>query len=229
MKKRRLKKEVLLVIAVLISVIAIAVVMLVYKNNTAFNYTDCLNENVLTINDTNINLKELSYYIIKLERDVNERALLYNSDSPTSYWNMYMNDVNDSGYVSELALKAAVDYCVRDNVYCMEAAEAGYELDMAIKNEVAYTAEDFYNHMTKREKEVTGLTKEDLEIIIYKETLSYNYMAYLVSNDSDDILSAIVLKYDVGGTYYEFVKGKYIIERNNDILSMVKMGYITIN
>ncbi len=228
-KKRKLKKEVMAVLLILAFFVTAALVLLIINERRVFHYEEALNENVIIIGDTTINLKEFTYYIIKMERDVDEKARLYNESNPLAYWNMYMNNVNETGYVTDLAKNATVDYCIRDNVYFLEATAAGFELPQEIKDEIKYDAQSFFDHMSAREKEVSGLMPEDLELIIYKETVAYYYMAFLVENDKDGIMNAVVLKYDVGGSEYNFIRGKYIIEENRDIIEKIRMGFVTIN
>ena len=83
--------------------------------------------------------------------------------------------------------------------------------------------------MTNRQRTATELTADDFYIILYKQALADKYMAQLAENDKDGTLEAIMLKYDVGGTYYETIKAGYNIVINDDILENVKVGFVTVN
>jgi len=227
--KRKLKKEVVYVLAGILALLCIIAVILIYTHMNRFEYTKSLNEIVITVNDTNISLKELTYYIMQVEKTGNEYAKAYNPDNPTEYWNIYMNNATESGYVTDLAKEAAIDYCIRDNIYAIEAMNMGMELTAEEMSDIAYDAQMAYELMTHKQRMMSELTAEDFELIMTKEQLAYKYMAYLAENDKDGVLAAVVLKYDVDGSYYETLKITYEIFINYDILDYVKVGYVTIN
>ena len=227
--KRRLKKEAKIVIFGAIIIVLAACGILIYSHMNRFDYISNLSENAVTINDTNICLRELSYYIIKVEKTGQERAVAYNKNNPGSYWNLYMNEANDSGYVSDIAKRAAVNYCIRDNIYYMEALKKEYSLTEEEQSDLKYDAQNMYETMTLLERTMTELSQADYEIILLKERLAYKYMTDLVTSDDSGQLESYVLKYDIGGDYYEAIKSTYSIIFNEDLLENVRVGFITVN
>ena len=228
-KKRKLKKEAKIVIFGAISLVLIALVVLIVSHVNKFDFLEALNSNIITIDDTNICLRELSYYIIKVENSGQERAELYNKDNPSAYWNMYMNDTTESGYVSDIAKKAAVNYCIRDNIYYKRAVLEEYSLTPDEESDLKYDAQNMYETMTHAQRTMTQLTQADYEIILLKERLAYKYMSDLTLQDCDDLLKAYVLKYDIGGEYYESLKNEYNIWIDEELLEHIRVGFITVN
>ena len=230
MKKRKLKKEVVAVIIALVVILAVMVTVLVLKNRNKFVYSEQLDSVVISIDDTNICLKEFTYYVMKVEEAGQERALMYDENDPLAYWNLYMHDVDDtSGYVTDIAKKSAVDYCIRDNIFAKEAYKAGVEIGPDEDSDIRYDAEMAYELMSNRQRTASELTADDFYIILYKQALAYKYMAQLAENDKDGTLEAIMLKYDVGGSYYETIKTNYNVVIYDDILENVKVGFVTVN
>lgn len=227
--KRKVKKEVKVAIYIMVALVITAVIVLMLSQIHQFNYEESLPEIVVTIDDTNISLKELSYYIMKVEASGQESALIYNKDNPLTYWNLYMNNESETGYMTDLAKRAAINFCIRDNIYYQEAVKAGYKLTAEEESDLKYDAESAYNLMTNRQRKGTQLYAQDFEIIMLKENLSHKYMADLATSDESGVLESIMLKYDVGGTYYEQLKETYEITQNDKILDNVKVGFITIN
>ena len=228
--KRKLKKEAFIAIIVMCAVLIVMIVLGIFRMNKGFVYRDNLDTIVITVNDTNISLKELTFYIMKVEETGQERALLYNEDNPLAYWNLYMQNENqDSGYMTNIAKQSAIDYCIRDNIYAKEAAKAGIEFTADEDEDLRYDAQTAFELMTNRQRMASELTSDDFYIILYKQQLSFKYMAYMAENDKDGTLESIMLKYDVGGTYYESLKMNYDIYINKDVLDNVKVGYVTVN
>lgn len=196
----------------------------------AFSFEAALEEPVVTVGETVVTLKEISYYVIEVENTGDEFARLYNPDNPLEYWGLYMNESTSAGYVSELARTAALDYCIRDNIYYLEARRDGVELTAEEQEGVRADAEAYYAQMTERQREVTQLTPKVLELILEKVTLAQKYMVQLSSQEGDvSVLEAVTLHYDVGGDYYENLKASYAVKVNERIWEQVSPGHVTIN
>ncbi len=229
-KKRRLKPEVKgIIIFVLVFCILITAYS-IYNQMMAFSYETALEEPVVTVGETVVTLKEISYYVIEVENTGDAFAKVYNPDNPIEYWGLYMNEKTSAGYVSDLARIAALDYCIRDNIYYLEARRAGVELTAEEQEGVHADAEAYYAQMTDRQREVTQLTSKDLELILEKVTLTQKYMVQLSSQEEDvSVLEAVTLHYDVGGDYYENLKASYAVKVNERIWEQVRPGHVTIN
>lgn len=229
-KKRRLKPEIkgILIFVLVLGVLTAAAV--VYQYQTAFSFASGLAEPIVTIDETVVTLKEISYYIMEVENTGDEFARLYNPDNPIEYWGLYMNEAASAGYVSDLARTAALDYCIRDNIYSLEAVKNGVELTGEERESVRTDAEDYYGRMTQRQRETTQLATEDLELIFEKIALTQKYMVQLSSQEEDvSVLEAVTLHYDVGGDYYESLKDSYAVKVNERIWGQVRPGHTTIN
>lgn len=227
--KVRLKKEVRTFLSIIISFLVVMALYITFDEFTKFDYEKNLDTIVVTVDQTNISLKEMSYYIMLVERTGNEYARQYNENNLTEYWGLYMNQGNETGYVTDLAKQAALDYCIRDNIYAMEAGKAGITLSQVETTELREDAENAFLAMSSREKEASGLSREELQIIMEKECLSHKYMAILAQDYKDGALEAMTLVYDVGGSYYNELLKKYPVSLNEKIWKNVKVGHITIN
>lgn len=228
--RRKLKKEVRYVIGFVAVVLVLLGFIVWYRQSHEWNFASELDSIILSVGDTNMNLRELTYYIMSVEEAGDRYAKMYDADNPRKYWNLYMNnELTQSGYVSELARAAAMDYCIRDNIYALEAMSHGIYLTDEEEAEVIYDATNAYETMTLKARTTTRLTAEDFKIIMLKEALAHKYIAMLCQQDEDGVLDAIVLKYDVGGSYYESLKASYDIWVDEESWNHVKVGTITIN
>jgi len=227
--KRRLKKEAAIVIGGIAIFMAIVVVSIIIKKSMEFSYEKKRSTPVITVSDNIVTLKDFSYYIIEMENKGQEVALIYDENNPIAYWNLYMNDSSDSGYVTDLARRTAIDFCVRDNIYAIEAKNAGMSLTNDEIEEIRYDAEQYYYKVSDKGIENLGLDVFSLEKAMQTEALAYKYISSLAENDEDGVLQSVVLKYDVGGNYYEALKNEYHIVIEHEILNEVRFGFVTIN
>ena len=55
------------------------------KEKNIFVYEEHLDDIVVTVGEKPVTLREFGYYIVKMESDVQEKALIYNPQDPTEY------------------------------------------------------------------------------------------------------------------------------------------------
>ena len=61
------------------------------KEKNIFVYEEHLNDIVVTVGEQPVTLREFGYYIAKMEKDVQEKALIYNPKDPMEYWNVHFS------------------------------------------------------------------------------------------------------------------------------------------
>lgn len=236
--KRKLKKEVWIVLIAFAILLLTLVAMLIYKSIDKFDYVKSQRDVVLSISknsvsDCNVNiaLGEITYYVIAIERDGQKAALMYNEHNPNQYWNLYMNkDMTDSsGYISTIAKESVITYCMRDCIYDIEARLEGFNIDEDAIEDLEYDAEYEYYHLSDREQEMCGLTLEQYKKLYMREERAHRYMLYLAEKDGGNILENISLKYDVSGNYYQGLLTDYSYSIDEKLWENVRIGHVTVN
>lgn len=228
-KKRRLKKEASMVIGGIIIFMIFVIVSIIIKKNLEITMEKKISSPVITVDDNIVTLKDFSYYIINIEKKGDEMARAYDANKPIAYWNLYMNDATESGYITDIARRTAIEFCVRDNIYALEAAKAGVSLTEEEMDEIKYDAEQFYYTVSVKGRNNTHIDVLSIEKAMRTEKLAYKYIMQLAQADEEGVLQSVVLKYDVGGKYYESLKFDYNIKIENAILNEVKFGFVSIN
>lgn len=236
--KRKLKKGAATTLIIFGFIIAAVIIIIVSKAINGFNYSKSLDSTVISLSnntvsgcEVDITLKDIGYYIIAVEEKGQETALIYNKNNPLEYWNLYMNEdmTSDSGYISDIAKRSVITYCIRDNIYNIEARLNGFTVDEETMSDIKYDAELEYGKRTLRAREVSGLTPEEYKALYIKEQIAHQYMLYLADQDEDSSFDAIVLKYDVGGSYYKELLEKYKYTVNDKLWENVRIGHVTVN
>ena len=130
---------------------------------------------------TEVSLREMSYYIMLSEANVNQLAEVYNSENTHQFWNIFTNHT----FIKTKAKEEAYDSCIRDVIYVQEAVNANIMLTDEERTQADLRAQDIADGMTLKQQEVTRLTAEDLIPIIERITLAYKYANYLVDTVDD--------------------------------------------
>lgn len=237
-KKRKLKKEAATTLTIFAFIIIAVFVIIVFRSINSFNYAKSLEDTIISLSNNtvsgceiNISLKDIGYYIIEVEEKGQETALIYNENNPLEYWNLYMNEdmTSDSGYITDIAKRSIITYCVRDNIYNIEARLNGFKLDDEAMADIKFDAELAYTHLSMRAREVSGLSPEEYMSLYIKEQIAHEYIKYLAAQDGDSIIEAVVLKYDVGGSYYDELLKQYDYSVNEKLWENVRIGHVTVN
>ena len=219
------KQDIIIVICVLTIVLSVCAIFCIYygKKNKEFIYNQHLDELAVTVynDDQNIEItmKELVYYIINVEGDIDDMAHQFNSDNLNAYWNIKL----DKGLYTtrKYAKDLVIDKCVMDNIYYMEA----------LKNNVLLTEEEeelasddthlILKNLTSRQMEVADFYYEDLYKIMEKLYITSKYVNTLLKE------GYTMEELDVKGSYYEKLKENYSY-KVEAIWDDVKLGNLTV-
>ena len=110
---------VICILAIMISILAVVLITKDRFGKKPFSYPDSLGKTVIRVDDDEVTLKEISYYILVAETNVNAAAQEYNSNNMEAYWNMNLHPKYVRSHIRELI----IDACTRDNVYYQERSE----------------------------------------------------------------------------------------------------------
>lgn len=234
MSKGTLKKKKVEIITVCICVVLIAAILailIVFNKSKDFVYNKHLDEAVISIDDENITLKDFSYYIYIVEKQINDMAIKYNPDDPNDFWNTHFKNSLDSVFTRDYAKQLAKDLCEYDYIMEKETAIHNIYVTESEKESIKADAKDTYDDFSQKAKDNTRLSEEDIYNILCRRKLVEKYAvraAQQVKSDGFEGDSASLLDYD-GEYYKEGIKSKYNVTENNKLLDKITMGRVTVN
>lgn len=233
MSKGTLKKKKVEIITVCICVVLIAAILailIVFNKSKDFVYNKHLDEAVISIDDENITLKDFSYYIYIVEKQINDMAIKYNPDDPNDFWNTHFKNSLDSVFTRDYAKQLAKDLCEYDYIMEKETAIHNIYVTESEKESIKADAKDTYDDFSQKAKDNTRLSEEDIYNILCRRKLVEKYAvraAQQVKSDGFAGDSASLLDYD-GEYYKEMIKSKYNVTENNKLLDKITMGRVTV-
>ena len=196
------------------------------KEKNIFVYEEHLDDIVVTVGEKPVTLREFGYYIVKMESDVQEKALIYNPQDPMEYWNVHFSAGLDSGFMFEYAWNYALADCVCDLIFSKKAQEAGYSLSEDGYKKAKIQAEEIYKKLSREQIEKTGLT---IDLITMVEERRLLVQLYSNSVMEENELSGYV------DNIMECIKGEnnivmtFKVICNEDMKKNIRMGTITVN
>lgn len=175
---------------------------------------------ILTIDDREITLGDLAYYIYSVEQLVQQQAYVYDKDDPTLYWKLYTN----GKFLKLLAKDMCLERAERDFILAAEADNKGIKLSEEQTEGARDFAEETFSDIDSTIINRLGLTQDMLTETILRAQLAEYYAKTIVEEES---LAEDDLK--VGGSYYNALKDKHNIEVKEDEWEEVEFGKITVN
>lgn len=177
-------------------------------------------EVILTIDDREVTLGDLAYYIYSVEQLVQQQAYVYDKDDPTLYWKLYTN----GKFLKLLAKDMCLERAERDFILADEADNKGIKLSEEQTEGARDFAEETFSDIDSTIINRLGLTQDMLTETILRAQLAEYYAKTIVEEES---LAEDDLK--VGGSYYNTLKDKHNIEVKEDEWEEVEFGKITVN
>jgi len=225
------KKAVFFILIIILVGVAAVVCSRIYTMLTAFHYEEHLDEEVVTVDDVSVTLREFGYYIYTVEAYIQEQALLYNSDNPNQWWNTHFSAGLDSAFVCDYAKESAVSTCVCYEIYYQEAVRSGLSLDAAQEDEAAAQANEMLGKMNDYQRAATGLNEEMILEVRKKQLLASNYITSLAqATDFAGYLGEPHKLLNWNGEYYtEKILPNHTVLENYEILDHITFGKITVN
>ena len=201
------------------------------KKNQPKNKTKRYNQiaiivSFVTVNNQAITLREFGYYIAKMEKDVQEKALIYNAKDPMEYWNVHFSAGLDSGYMFEYAWNYALADCICDLIFSQKAQEEGYYLSENGYKQARIQAEELYTMLSTEQIEKTGLTIDLLTMVEERRLLVQSYTnSFMEENELSGYVDNIMEC--ISGNSNMVMASEVIC--NEDMKNNIRMGTITVN
>lgn len=218
---------------ILLTIVVIALTLLGldgwWKRQNKFVYEEHLDDIVLTVNDRQVTLRELGYYVYDVETKIDKQARIYNSEDPLDYWNTYFNSGVEGGYISEMALDIVLESCVCDLIYEDMARTNKYELTTEEKKEVGKKAEVLFARLSGEQIQKTGLTQELIEEAMEREALVVKFASeYFEEVDFTGYSGYREELVSYAGDYYKNeILPQYKVEYRQRIVQELSIGRIT--
>ncbi|WP_155828733.1 hypothetical protein [Butyrivibrio sp. XPD2006] len=226
--KRSVKRA---IIGIIIFNCILIVAAICGKILSRFDYEDHLDDVVITVDDTDITLREFGYYIYEIEVFVQKQALLYDPENPKHWWNTHFSAGMDSQFVCDYAKKVAINTCISEEIYYKKALSDGIILSSIEEEQALTEAKLLYGSMTEEQLTRTGLNEDIIVKMRVKHALATKYAGFLA--DSQDFSKYSeepekLVNWD-GAYYQEEILPKHTVVTNKKVLDKITLGKITVN
>ncbi|MGN0484460.1 MAG: hypothetical protein ACI4HI_13005 [Lachnospiraceae bacterium] len=173
----------------------------------------------VTVDQKDLTLHDLAFYIAYEEGTVEQQAILYNSKDTNEYWNLHTNGV----FIKKVAQQSAMDMAVHDEILSSLAKKEQMTLDEKEKKTAEDKTEEFWNGLLEEQQKRILISKEEAQITVEKIALAEKYQQYLAEKNGRD-----VKEYGFEGDAYKAIRNDHTVTVNKRIWKRLDFGNVTL-
>lgn len=213
------KFRVLWIFVILIFVLSI-VANSSYQSRQSLVYSQSLDKVVATVEGEDITLRDFAVYVAFQENEVEEQALIYDSEDTSKYWNTNLN----GKFIRYSTRDAAIEMAIHDELFYQLSRELDLELTEDELEVLENDVEDFWFDLVEDDKqEKLGITKEDVYNSYIK--IAYAQKAQMIYAAIDGVSYE---DYDFGEDAYSTFLENYEYTIEEDVVDRLNFGNITL-
>lgn len=189
------------------------------KEKEKVEYTEVLDKIAVTVDGTNLTIRDMAFYIAYEEATVEEQALVYDAEDTNSYWNLHIN----GDFIKISARTAAMDMAVHDEIFYQMALAEKVVLSEEEESILKERQNDFWMDLSDDAKERIEVSEEELNQTMEKMALAQKYQIVYAN-----MQGASYEDYEYNGDRYIELRDSHEIEINDSIWNRLDFGNITL-
>lgn len=214
MKQKLQTTAVLLVIVILLGMISIRE----YDSRRDLVFAESVEEVVLTVDERELTLADMAFYIAYQEREIEQSARIYNREDTDEYWNLYTNHT----FLREEGKRAVIEMAVHDEIFYQLAVEEGIELSAEEEEHLANDQYDFWSDLEEEQREALGVEQTILAESMRKLALAEKYQYLLAAMEQKEFED-----YAFSGQEYLEMLEEHTYEVEEPIWDRIRFGGVT--
>ena len=187
---------------------------------SAFVYKDHLKDTAVTVDGEDLTFKDLAFYVVYEEYQVQKSAYVYDQDKPANYWNSHVN----GKFITIEARNTAMDMAVHDRILLFMAQSDGVVLSSDERDELETRRTDFYEDLYDDQTERLPVSYSTLNSAMEDIAVVEKYQQKLADEKNDTYAS-----FGYEGKNYRAILKKHSVKVNKELWSKVPMGRVTLN
>ncbi|MGN0350584.1 MAG: hypothetical protein ACI4ES_02950 [Roseburia sp.] len=189
------------------------------KEKEKVEYTEVLDRVAVTVDGTNLTIRDMAFYIAYEESTVEEQALVYDAEDTNAYWNLHIN----GEFVKISARTATMDMAVHDEIFYQMALAEKVVLSEEEESILKERQNDFWTDLSEEAKERIEVSEEELNKTMEKMALAQKYQMVYAS-----MQGASYEDYEFNGERYKELQDLHEVEINDSIWNRLDFGNITL-
>lgn len=223
-KKRKVRSYGLVAAVVFGSMALILIAIFIYNRvddpTDWLVYSESLDAVAVVVDEQELTLKDMAFYIAYDEMMVEEQAEIYDSEDTSRYWNVMTNGV----FIRQLSKENVMKKAIHDEVFYQMAMSDHLELTKEDEDKIAEVQNAFWNNIMYEDKlKRIGVSEDDLNAAIRKIGIAQKYQGIYAQLYQTDMEA-----FDIGGEEYEKLLEDHTYHINKAVWDRVNYGDVTL-
>lgn len=190
-----------------------------WNNSREIEYKDCLDKVVFAANGQEVQMKDLGFYILYEEREVENQAMVYNPDNTKDYWNLHVDGV----FIQVQAKDTILNMAIHDKLFYQKAQEENLTLNAEEEQQLRNVISDFWMDLLDDQAEKMPVSDEYIMEAMRQIALAEKYQAKLAEKEGKAYAS-----YNWDGYEYQKWLEKQDVDINEKLWEKIVVGDITL-
>lgn len=190
------------------------------RNHTKLEYMAHLDDAVAVIDDEELTLKELLFYVTYQENKVEHDARIYSPDNSRDYWNIHTN----GSFIKEEAKEAVLGMAIHDRIFFTMAREDNTVLTSDERQDREDTRTDFWSDIYEEQRQIVSPYSEDLDAALDRIALAEKRQ---MEKAKEDGVAFADYNWAARG-FEENIKSRHVVIINEDVWDRIVLGDITL-
>ena len=218
---RQSRKKYIITLILLVTLVA----LMIYGKDTGERrmklvYSQALDEVAVTVNGTDLTLRDVAFYVAFEEEQVEEQACEYNPEDTSEYWNVHVDGI----YIRVAARNAAIQMAIHDELFYQMAMEEKISLTSEEESSCQLAYEDFWSDFTADGKaKRLGVAAEDIRNCMYRMALAQKYQSIYAQLQDVEYEQC-----NYGEAVYETLLKEQTYSINKDVWGRIDFGNVTL-
>ncbi len=192
-----------------------------YIRRHSIDVLSSLDEKVAWVDDKELTLEDLGFYILMQEQRVEKEAEVYNKNRTSDFWNIHTNGF----FLKSQAKEAVLEMAIHDQIFYSEAQKAGVVLNSEEQMLLEDARTDFWSDLYDIQKKRIPGTYESVNLTMRKIAIAQKYQLQLA-----DSMHTTYAGLNWGGADYEAIlQNEHKVKVNERVWRRVSLGDITLN
>lgn len=174
----------------------------------------------VTVDDAELTLADLAFYIAYEEGVMEKEAYIYNSEDTGEYWRLYSNHTS----LRKAAKAAAMDMAIHDEIFYELAVAEDITLNEEEEQRLSNSEYDFWSDLDEDGRAALGVSEDVIRESMRKLAVAEKYQYIYAATNGEDFDA-----YSVDGSAYSQLKEEHICVINKNVWSRVPFGSITVD
>ena len=190
-----------------------------FRDRQNLDYAAHLDDAAVTVDGEDMTLSDMAFYVVYVERKVEESAMIYDDENTRAFWNIHTNQT----FTQTAAKETVMDMAVHDRIFYRAALQENLVLSEEEAQALEEIKNDFWEDLLDVQRERLPVSYEVINETIKEIALTEKYQSLLAEKNEETYAA-----YGYDGYDYKEMLKEHEVKIHKSIWNRINVGNITL-